>query len=60
MAYNTMKKLIMNANAKKETGAWTEEEYSAYREDQSRKIDVFFAMGRITEPQYDDLMGMWL
>ncbi len=60
MAYNTMKKLIMNANAKKETGVWGEEDYDAYRESTQSKIDVFYAAGRLTKAQYEELTNLWV
>lgn len=44
MAYKTMKTLI---NAKRGT-----------REDMLNKCDVFFAMGRITESQYKELIEL--
>ena len=60
MAYNTMKKLITNANVKYEQGSWDAEQYEAYKESQQRKLDVFFAAGRITEPQYEELTHLWV
>ena len=59
MAYTTMKKLIDNANAKRASGAWTEDEYSAYRESAQTKLDVFFAGGRLTQGQYEELSNSW-
>lgn len=60
MIYNTMSKLISNANAKYETKAWTHEQYVDYRESQQNKLDVFYAKGRLTESQYNELTDMWL
>ena len=60
MAYTTMKKLIRNANIKNQTGAWSLEQYEIYRETQQKKLDVFFAAGRITEAEYGELSGMWI
>ena len=60
MVYVTMKKLIVNANARYEQGSMTKEEYGAYREATLRKLDVFYAAGRLTDAQYEELTGMWL
>ena len=60
MTYTTMKKLIKNANAKYQSGAWSAEEYLEYKAIQQNKLDVFFAKGRLTEAQYDELTEMWL
>ena len=60
MAYNTMKKLIMNANARLRTGEWSWEEYDDYKETQSRKLDVFYAAGRLTDEQYTELISLWV
>ena len=59
MAYNTMKKLIRNANAKYVSGVMSAEEYAQYRESQGRKIDVFYATGKLTQEQYEELCGSW-
>ena len=59
MAYTTMKKLIVNANAKLEQGSWSAEEFEAYKEAQQKKLDVFYANGRLTESQYEELTHMW-
>ena len=55
-----MKKLIVNAVAKYQGGGWTKEEYEAYRESQQKKPDVFYAGGRLTESQYEELTGLWV
>ena len=60
MAYTTMKKLINNAVSKYQTGTWTKEEYETYRDSQQRKLDVFYANGRLTENQYEELCNMWV
>ena len=60
MTYTTMKKLINNANAKLQSGAWTNEEYNEYKTSQQNKLDVFYAKGRLTESQYEELTDMWL
>lgn len=60
MTYSTMKKLIANANAKLQSGAWTNEEYNEYKASQQNKLDVFYAKGRLTEAQYEELTDMWL
>ena len=60
MAYKSMKKLILNANAQFQSGAWTAEDYEEYKNIQQNKIDVFFANGRLTQPQYEELTGLWI
>lgn len=60
MAYITMKKLILNANTQYQNGVWSAEEYLVYKATQNNKLDVFFAKGRISESQYDELTGLWI
>lgn len=60
MTYTTMKKLIANANAKLQSGAWTETQFLEYKAMQQNKLDVFYAKGRLTEAQYEELTDMWL
>lgn len=60
MIYTTMLKLIKNANAKLQSGAWSVEEYLVYRHAQQDKLDVFYAKGRLTEAQYSELTDLWL
>lgn len=60
MTYSMMKKLILNANAKVINGTWTAEEFEAYKTTQQKKIDVFYATGRLTEEQYEELSGLWV
>ncbi len=60
MAYTSMKKLILNANAQFENGNWTAEEYTVYKEQQMNKLDVFFAKGRLTTAQYEELTSLFI
>lgn len=60
MTYNTMKKLIANANAQLQSGAWTVEQFNEYKASQQNKLDVFYAKGRLTEVQYEEFTDMWL
>ena len=60
MTYSVMKKLIENAVSKYQSGIWPAEEYEAYKEAQQRKLDVFYATGRLTEAQYEELSGLWV
>lgn len=60
MAYKTMKKLIENANANVIGGIWSDIEYEEYKLAQQNKLDVFYANGRLTQAQYEELTGMWL
>ena len=59
-AYKAMKKLIKNANVQYSNGYWDTETYVMYREQQQRKIDVFYANNRITEKQYEELTNLWV
>ncbi len=58
MAYRSMLKLINNENALKESGAISDEEYATWKESTMNKLDVFLACNRITEAQYQELVGM--
>lgn len=60
MIYSTMKKLIANANAQLQSGAWSETQFLEYKSAQQNKLDVFYAKGRLTEGQYEELTDMWL
>ena len=60
MTYSVMKRLIENAVAKRTQGLWQKDEYEAYKEAQQRKLDVFYATGRLTEAQYEELTGLWV
>lgn len=60
MIYGVMKKLIKNANAQYTNGYWDEDTYIRYREQQQRKLDVFYANNRLTEKQYEELTGLWV
>lgn len=53
-----MVKLINNENALYEAGRVTAEEYAAWKENTMNKLDVFLACNRITEEQYQELVGM--
>lgn len=58
MAYRSMLKLINNENALLDAGRVTSEEYAAWKENTMNKLDVFLACNRITEDQYQELVGM--
>lgn len=60
MIYGVMKNLIMKYNNQYESGIMTKEEYKVCKESNQRKLDVFYAGGRLTEAQYEELSGMWL
>lgn len=60
MTYNTMKKLILNANAQYQSGAWNREQCAEYKAAQQNKLDVFYAKGRLTESQYEELTDLWI
>ena len=58
MAYNVMKKLITNENAKLKDGEVTDSEYEIFKKSAGKKLDVFLVCDRITEEQYSELVGM--
>lgn len=58
MAYKSMLKLISNENALLESKQISTEEYAAWKESTMNKLDVFLACNRITEEQYQELVGM--
>lgn len=58
MAYSTMKKLINNANLKYKNGSITAEKYEQYKADYTKKLNVFYAVGQLTEEEYTELMGL--
>lgn len=53
-----MVKLINNENALFEAGRVTAEEYASWKSNTMNKMDVFLACDRITEDQYQELVGM--
>lgn len=58
MAYRSMVKLINNENTLFEAGRVTAEEYASWKDNTMNKMDVFLACDRITEAQYQELVGM--
>ena len=58
MAYRSMVKLINNENALFGAGRVSAEEYAAWKDNTMNKLDVFLACDRITEAQYQELVGM--
>lgn len=60
MAYTSMKKIIMNENAKYKNELITAEEYELWKINTQNKLDVFFACSRLTQAQYEELCGMLL
>ena len=58
MAYRSMVKLINNENALFEAGRVSAEEYASWKSNTMNKMDVFLACDRITEDQYQELVGM--
>lgn len=56
-AYTTMKKLIDSLNRKYESGRIDEDSYTATAATYMTRIDVFFAMGRISDVEYQALIG---
>ena len=58
MAYNVMKKLITNENLKLKEGVTTESEYENFKKSTGKKLDVFLTCDRITEEQYEELIGL--
>lgn len=60
MAYSVMKKLIQNESNKLSNGTITTEEYTLWKAQTQKKLDVFFACDRLTDSQYEELNGMLL
>ncbi len=56
-AYTTMKRLIDALNRKYESGRIGEDAYTATAATYMTRIDVFFAMGRISDAEYQELIG---
>lgn len=55
MTFKTCEKLITVKKAK-----LTSEEWAAYAEDMSNKLDIFLLNNRITKEQYNTLVAMML
>lgn len=60
MAYTSMKKLITNQNIKYMNGTVDAESYSMWKNSTMNKLDVFLTGDRITQVQYEELVGMLL
>lgn len=60
MAYTSMKKLITNQNIKYMNGTVDAESYNMCKITTMNKLDVFLTGDRITQVQYEELVGMLL
>lgn len=60
MAYSSMKKLIANQNIKYANGTIDSDTYNMWKNSTMNKLDVFLACDRITQAQYEELVGMLL
>ena len=60
MAYTSMKKLITNQNIKHMNGTVDAESYNMWKITTMNKLDVFLTGDRITQVQYEELVGMLL
>ena len=60
MAYISMKKLITNENNKYNSGTIIVDEYNLWKANTTKKLDVFYACNRLTDVQYEELIGMFL
>jgi hypothetical protein len=58
MAYNSMKKLIENQNAKLSRGLVTPEQNDVWRTSTLTKLDLFLSMDRLSAEQYNELVEM--
>lgn len=56
-AYATMRKLIENLNRRFDEGRCNQQEYTQTAATYSKRLDVFFGVGRITDEQYSELMS---
>lgn len=57
--YESLKKLINNANAKYKAGTMTAEECKQFKVSTIKKMDMFVVMDRITTEQYEELSNMF-
>ena len=60
MAYTSMEKLITNQNIKYMNGTVDAESYNMWKITTMNKLDVFLTGDRITQVQYEELVGMLL
>ena len=58
--YDSLVKLINNANAKYEAGTMTAESYEQFKASTIKKMDMFVVMDRISTEQYEELNGMFI
>lgn len=58
MAYRSMLKLINAENALYDKGKVSNKEYATWKENTLSKLDVFLACNRISEEQYEELVGL--
>lgn len=58
MAYKSMKKLIENLNNQYNSQLIDAETYNMERDNLQNKLDVFYAMKRLNENQYEELTRM--
>ena len=56
-AYTTMKKLIDTLNKKYESARISEAAYTVTAETYKKRMDVFYANGRLSDEEYSELMG---
>lgn len=60
MTYSSLRKLIENKNRQYENLTISKEEYQLWAENTKKQMDLFLMFNRITESQYQELMGMFL
>lgn len=58
MVYTAAKKLIQNEMDKFNRGMTTEADFQTWKADMEHKLDIFFLMKRITQAQYEELVGL--
>lgn len=60
MLYQSLKKVIDNANEQYNAGTMSAEEYTQFKTSTIKKMDMFVVMDRISTTQYEELNGMFL
>lgn len=58
MIYESMKTVITHENDAYKNGSKTGEEYKLWKADTEKKLKVFLKGNRLTQDQYDELIGM--
>lgn len=60
MTYSSMKKLITNQNNKYNKGMVDADSYNMWKSSTMNKLDIFLTCDRISQAQYEELVGLLL